>query len=120
MSDIHETGKTGEELAAAYLSEKGYEILETNWRFRRYELDIIARKEKTIIVAEVKTRKSLYGGMPEESVTRQKQKSMVRAANAYILLKEYDEEVRFDIISVILKGDEVILYQIEDAFYALM
>lgn len=117
MAEHNETGKTGEELAVKYLEEKGYEILETNWRFKNLEADIIAQKKNILVIAEVKTRRTNYFGEPEEFVDKKKQKNLVKAANAYIELKGIDIEVRFDIISVLMKGEQVFIHQIEDAFY---
>jgi len=119
MAEHNITGKKGEAMAAEFLEQKGYKILETNWRFMNLEADIIAEKSKTLVVAEVKTRKSSYFGEPESFVTKQKQKNLIRTANAYIERKELDLEVRFDIISVVL-NDNTSIKHIEDAFYPLL
>jgi len=117
MAEHNEFGKKGEEIARHYLVGKGYKIMETNWVSGKNEIDIIAREGKYIIVVEVKTRHSNYSGEPETAVTREKQKSLIRAANAYIRMMNIDLEVRFDIISIlIIKGKEQINH-IEDAFY---
>lgn len=117
MSNNLELGRKGEELAANHLSGKGYKILERNWRRGRNEIDIIARDGKYVVIVEVKTRESNTFGEPEMSVTREKQKALVRAANSYILYKDLHDEVRFDIVSIIIgKGKEAINH-IEDAFY---
>ena len=71
------------------------------------------------MVAEVKTRKSNFFGEPEEFVTRQKQKHLIKAANAYIEKNNLDLEVRFDIISIILSGNEQKIFHIEDAFHPI-
>lgn len=117
MAEHNELGKQGEELAAEYLAAKGYTILETNWRKARYEIDLIARNNQTIVVVEVKTRSGNYFGDPEIFVTRQKQKQIIKAANAYINQHNIDEEVRFDIISVIYTGKNPVVKHISDAFY---
>jgi putative endonuclease len=117
MAEHNEFGKKGEEIAIDFLKKKGYKILETNWVSGKNEIDIIAREGKYIIVVEVKARHSNFAGEPETAVTRDKQKSLIRAANAYIRKMNYDEEVRFDIISIlVVKGKEQINH-IEDAFY---
>ncbi len=120
MAEHNETGKTGEELAVKHLEENGYEILETNWRFKNLEADIIAQKKKILVVVEVKTRRTNYFGEPEEFVDKKKQQNLIRAANAYIELKEIDLEIRFDIVSVLMKGEQILIRQIEDAFYATL
>lgn len=119
MAEHNITGQKGEEMAARFLEEKGYTILETNWRFMHLEADIIAEISKTLVIAEVKTRKSNYFGEPESFVTKQKQKNLIKAANAYIERKQLDLEVRFDIVSVVL-NDNTSIKHIEDAFYPLL
>jgi putative endonuclease len=117
MAEHNELGKKGEEIAKEYLAGKGYKILETNWVSGKNEIDILAVDGKYLVVVEVKTRHSNYAGEPETAVTREKQKSLIRAANAYIRKMNIDLEVRFDIISIlVVKGKEQVNH-IEDAFY---
>lgn len=118
MAEHQETGLKGEQLAAEYLAQKGFTILETNWRVKNLEIDIIASLENTIIVAEVKTRRSNYFGEPETFVNKQKQKNLIKAANEYVLQNDLDVEVRFDIVSVIYNDVKSTINHIEDAFYA--
>ncbi|HRG38072.1 MAG TPA: YraN family protein [Bacteroidia bacterium] len=118
MAEHNECGTKGEKLATVYLKEKGYTILETNWRHRNLEADIIAVHSGVMIIAEVKTRSSNYFGDPETFVTKQKQSNLRKAANGYIQQKQLDLEVRFDIISVILDkiSDQATVNHIENAF----
>ena len=117
MAEHNEFGKKGEDIAVEYLQKKGYRILERNYVSGKNEIDIIAQEGKYIVVVEVKARHSNYAGEPETAVTRDKQKSLIRAANAYVRKMNYNEEVRFDIISImVVKGKEEINH-IEDAFY---
>lgn len=118
MAEHNELGTKGEELASVYLKKKGYTILETNWRHKNLEADIIAIHSGVMVVAEVKTRTTNFFGDPETFVTKQKQTNLRKAANAYIDQKELDLEVRFDIISVILdnSSDRTEINHIEDAF----
>lgn len=118
MSENIELGRKGEELAANHLAGKGYKILEKNWRRGRNEIDLIARDGKYIVIVEVKTRKTNIFSEPEMSVTREKQKTLIRAANAYILHKDIHDEVRFDIISIVTGKGKVEINHIEDAFYS--
>jgi putative endonuclease len=120
MAEHNETGTKGEKLAGTFLENKGYTVLETNWRFKNLEADIIATIGKTLVIAEVKTRKSNYFGEPETFVNKQKQKNLIKAANEYILRNELDLEVRFDIVSIILGSDQMKINHIEDAFYPLV
>jgi putative endonuclease len=119
MADNLEFGKKGEELAAAFLRKKGYEILETNWRYGKNEVDIIARDSagKCIVIVEVKSRRSTYGGEPETAVNREKQRALIRAANAYVNSKKIQEEIRFDIVSIVVKAGAEKIDHIVDAFY---
>ncbi len=117
MAEFHELGNKGEDMAAGYLRKNGYKILETNWRKGSLEVDIIAQKDDILVVAEVKTRSTNYFGEPEEFVTKAKQKNLIKAANFYIQLNNLDVETRFDIISVLIKGDQHKVHHIEDAFY---
>ncbi len=110
-------GKKGEEIAARYLAGKGYKILERNWRFGRDEIDIIAKDKETIVIIEVKTRSTDYFGRPEEAVTQRKQEFLIRAAEEYIIQKETDNELRFDIFTVIIEKQKQTIRHIEDAFY---
>ena len=120
MATHNETGTKGEQIAANYLEKKGYTIRETNWRFKNLEADIIASIKKTLVVAEVKTRKSNYFGEPETFVNKQKQKNLIQAANEYVVRNQLDMEVRFDIISIIINDKQLQVNHIEDAFFPLL
>ena len=117
MAEHNDTGNKGEELAVTYLTKKGYHIRETNWRFKNLEADIIATDKNTLIVIEVKTRKSNYFGEPESFVNKKKQRNLIRTAHEYIQRYNLNLEVRFDIISVILADNETKINHLEDAFY---
>jgi putative endonuclease len=109
-------GKTGEEIAAQYLQDQGYEILERNWNFGQKEVDIIAEDGERLIIAEVKTQKNKRFGPPEFRVNKTKQKHLIQAANAYIMRKRIDREARFDILAVIADGTKEEVHHIPDAF----
>jgi putative endonuclease len=121
MAEHNETGKKGEQLAAEFLENAGFKVLELNWAYQKYELDIIAQKEGTLIVAEVKTRSGNYYGEPEAWVTKAKQKNLIKGAEAYVLTNNLDLEVRFDVISIIMppRGEPKVQH-IEDAFYPIL
>ena len=116
MAEHNDFGKLGEELAVNYLIEKGYEILERNWRNIHKEIDIIARDGKDLVIVEVKTRQSDENGEPDLAVTRQKQTRLISAANAYLFQNSLDINTRFDIISIIMKDNSPVINHIEDAF----
>jgi putative endonuclease len=111
------TGKDGEETAKRFLLEKGHEILETNWRFKKYEVDIISKTGQTIVFVEVKTRKSDTFGEPETFVNRQKQNFLVAAAHQYITQNNIDLESRFDIIAILQLNNNQTVKHLEAAFY---
>ena len=116
MSEHFELGKKGEQIAVDYLIKKGYKILERNWRFQKAEIDIIATKQKKIISIEVKTRSSKYFGNPQDFVSSKKIKLMVFAMNEYVLMKNLEEEVRFDIVAVIKNRASYDIKHFKDAF----
>ena len=117
MAESHELGKSGEETAYNFLINKGFTILEKNWRHNKDEVDLIARQGDYLVIIEVKTRSTFYFGEPQIFVNKKKQGFMIRAANAYILKNDIHLETRFDIISIVQSGDRVSIKHIEDAFY---
>jgi putative endonuclease len=117
MSTSYDLGKTGEALAAGYLESHGFRILEKNFRAGKAEIDIIAMDKNILVIAEVKTRNTRYFGEPEQWVTPSKQKLLIRAANAYIKLKDFRGEVRFDVISIVAGEQGTGIRHIPDAFY---
>ncbi|PIF43824.1 putative endonuclease [Chryseobacterium sp. 52] len=120
MATHNDFGKTAEDLAAEYLQKNGYKIITRNFRFQKAEIDIIAEKEKLIIIVEVKARSTDTFMLPQEAVTRTKIKSIVSAANHYLEKFNRDNEVRFDIISVLPdEKKKLIIEHITDAFEAL-
>ncbi len=117
MAKHNELGKLGEELAVEYLQKNGYEILETNWTFQKAEIDIIAKKENTLAIVEVKTRSSLEFGLPQDFVKPKKIQLLVKAVNEYVVSKDMDIEVRFDIIAIHKEGKSFVIEHLIDAFY---
>ena len=120
MADNHELGKFGETKAVKYLQEKGYLIHAVNWRHANLEIDIIAEYKNILSIVEVKTRKSNYFGEPEEFVSKEKQKLLIKATNEYIKKNNLDIEVRFDIISIIYNSEKLKISHLEGAFYPIV
>lgn len=117
MSTHIETGKTGEDLAALYLENRGYHILERNWRSRRNEVDIIANKKEVLHFVEVKTRTSLDFALPESKVKRPKLQHLKEAAEVYLYLHPAWKWIQFDILSIIKRDNGTTSYfLIEDVF----
>ena len=120
MAEHNELGKKGERLAMEYLRRNGFRIRETNWRFGKNEIDIIAEDACCLVIVEVKTRESSFYGMPESFVNRTKQQFLIRGANAYIRGHNIISEARFDIISVIISNGKHRVNHIQDAFYPVI
>jgi putative endonuclease len=117
MAKHNELGELGEDLAVEELEKNGYEIVERNWRFKKAEIDIIARKNEVLAIVEVKTRSSNYFGDPQDFVNPKKIKMLVEAVNEYVVSKDLDVEVRFDIIAIIINQNKLTLEHLEDAFF---
>jgi putative endonuclease len=118
MAEHNSLGKRGETIAVSHLLANSYSILATNWRCGHMEIDIVSRLKDELIVVEVKTRMAGFLSAPEEAVNTRKQKSMIRAANAFIRKTGLNLDVRFDIITVVCSGQgEYLLSHIENAFY---
>lgn len=116
MAQHNDLGKEGEKLALQYLIDKGYTILEKNYRYLKAEIDIIAKKDTIVAAVEVKTRTSDYFGNPEEFVNTKKIKLLLSAMDNYMNEKDLDIEVRFDIIAILKKGSKTKIEHLEDAF----
>jgi putative endonuclease len=116
MNNYQDFGKLGEDLAVNYLINKGYQILERNWRSGHKEIDIIALDGDTLVAVEVKTRKSNTYGEPDIAVGAMKQQMLIWAADAYVRYKNLDVEVRFDIVSIVITDTGEHIEHIEDAF----
>ncbi|MFN1218324.1 YraN family protein [Chryseobacterium kwangjuense] len=120
MATHNDFGKIAEDLAAEFLLKNGYTILVRNFRFQKAEIDIIAEKDNLIIVVEVKARSTDTFMLPQEAVTKAKIKSIVSAANHFMEEFNKNQEVRFDIISVLPdEKNNLIIEHIENAFEAL-
>jgi putative endonuclease len=117
MMDHITLGKEGEAIAKKYLIRKGFKVLHTNWKHEDDEVDIIGMDGEELVFVEVKTRSTDYYGYPEEDVNKQKERYLIRAAEAYIEKHNLDVDSRFDIVSVILNHVKREIFHIEDAFY---
>ena len=120
MSEAKNTGDWGEEQAVNYLKNQNYIILETNWRFKKLEVDIIAQTGNYIVFVEVKTRGSDEFGEPETFVSLKKQRFIVEAANNYIISNNISLEARFDIVSILFNNKRFVINHLPDAFYPMV
>lgn len=116
MINKRTTGSRYEELAAAFLEQKGYRILKRNFYCRQGELDLIALDGACLVFAEVKYRSSEAAGHPAEAVNQKKQHRMVQAARYFMYRYGYPEDTpcRFDVITVL--GNRIEQYR--DAFWS--
>lgn len=118
MAAHNTLGKIGEEVAANYLEQHHYQILHRNWRKNHLELDIVASKDKELIIVEVKTRSNTQYKEPQDAVNWQKIRHIVIAADAYIKHFAIDAPIRFDIITIVGEKAPFHIEHIEDAFYS--
>lgn len=103
----HELGKRGEEAAACFLERREYEILDRNWKCIAGEADIVALQDDTLCFIEVKTRKDAQKGFPSEAVDTRKRSRYERIAACYLKDHDYaDVRVRFDIIAILVLGED--------------
>jgi putative endonuclease len=103
MADHHDFGKKGEELAAVWLTGKGY-VLHRNWRHGRHEVDIIALYKNSLHFIEVKARQSDQFGHPEESVSKKKLRSMMKTAAAFLYQFPGCKRVQYDVLSITVRS----------------
>ena len=112
------TGKAGEDIAAAYLINRGYVIKARNYKVRGGEIDIVAQKPDVLVFVEVKTARSNSFGAPELWVDERKQRRIGLAAERYLYDNEIEDiDCRFDIITVDLAAQPPHIHHIQDAFW---
>lgn len=117
METHNDFGKRGEKAAAAFLEQRGYTLLERNYRYLKAEVDLVARKGDVLAFVEVKSRKSDDYGPVAETVTAKKIKLMVMAADHYVVERDLDVEVRFDIVTVTENHGRLELEHLKSAFF---
>ena len=117
MAQHNDFGKISEDRAVAYLMARGYVIRDRNWRIGHKELDIVAQKNDTLAIVEVKARKSDRYGDAVDAVTDDKIYKIVQAAEAYVRYHRINLNVRFDIIAITGEPGRQTVEHIEDAFY---
>lgn len=123
MPSTNDIGDRGEALAAAHLEEEGFRVLERNYFFERNEVDLVCLDPDQggeIVFVEVKTRRGETYGVPEASVTDEKKESLVQVARAYLHERKLEgAPARFDVVGVLLAGDETSISHYQNAFWAL-
>ena len=118
-----DTGEHGEDVALRHLAERGWRLLDRNWRSKLGELDLVVSKGETLAFVEVKTRELGFadGFRPEDALTPGKLKKFERAARAWLVENEARAEglyPRLDVITVVGEGNGKVVEHLEDAFEA--
>ena len=94
-------GRTGERLAAEALISNGYSILERNFRCRLGEIDLVAEEEQDLVFVEVKARRGIASGLPEDALTIRKRRKLIEVASYYLDLHACsDRSWRIDVVAV--------------------
>ena len=115
---MNDLGKQAENAAAEYLQKKGYRICFRNYRFGRLEVDIVCEYKDQIIIIEVKALSSIHFKRPYESVSKIKQRKIIKVSD-YLLNQYYpNHDCRFDIVSIFLESKQYRIEHITDAFSA--
>lgn len=111
-------GERGEDAAVAFLERGGMTIVERNWRCKAGEIDIVALDGDTLVMCEVKTRRTAAKGTPEEAVTPSKQRRYAKLTAAYVQAAGIEPvEVRFDVITLlVIAEDRALLRHYRAAF----
>ena len=116
-----QSGRAGEDYAAAFLTRRGYRILERNFRNILGEVDIIADHKGTLCFIEVKTRFTDSFGSPLEAVTRSKQKKLARVAESYLKFKRMNgRKARFDVVAVALERENCMSIEVVPNAFEIM
>ena len=117
MAQHNQLGKKGEKLAVDFLLDKGYDIVERNYRYDKAEVDIIAQKGQTLAIVEVKTRSTSDFGDPQDFLKPKQIQRIVKAVDEYVLVNNLDVEIRFDIIAIVKENKGFSIEHLENAFY---
>jgi putative endonuclease len=110
-------GRRGELAAQEYLEKEGFTIRHTNWRCGHKELDIVAHKDNTLHIIEVKTRAAACIVAPQTSIDRQKQRNTIAAANIYAERMGINDRIQLDVIIVLMSGADCQITYIPNAYY---
>jgi putative endonuclease len=117
MQNTHSKGESGERVAEKFLTEKGFRLIERNYRYERGEIDLIFDDHGILVFIEVKTRSSDAYGEPEDSITPRKRKKIRKVAEAYLWKKNIkDTECRFDVGAIKRYGPKETINYYENAF----
>lgn len=111
-------GQYAEAIAADYLVQKGFKVLAKNFRYKRFEIDLIVEKDQLIVFVEVKARKNNLFGYPESFVNQKKIRFLRLAAAHYLRIKHNQQPIRFDIVAILGSTENVHeIVHLEDGCY---
>jgi len=118
-ADHLQLGREGEDAAARLLASRGFEVLERNWRCPQGEVDLVCRQGDTLVFVEVKTRGQGSLAAGTDAVHGRKRARLVRAAAKYLSAHGlWERPCRFDVVSVVRRGQALAVEHLEDAFQA--
>lgn len=112
-------GLLGEQRALDHLLQQGLQLRARNWRYRHWELDLVMEGPDFLRIVEVRMRTLPSRQLPIETITKKKQAHLIRAASAYVRRFGIQKEVVFDVVSVLVNGEEFIIEYFPEAFYPL-
>lgn len=113
-----ELGSWGEDEALNFLQRKGFQFIDRNIRFKKWEIDLVLTDGEELVIVEVKARCTALIGEPWRAVTRSKQRQIIKVADRYVQDNQIDRNVRFDIISIVHNQFQTSIEHIADAFSA--
>lgn len=116
MASHIDKGKNAEKLAATFFLERGYELLHQNWRYKHWEIDLIAVRNNRVHFIEVKYRTSNKSGYPEEAVHKAKIKYLMNAAEQFIYLHPSWKYIQFDVLAITGAEPPYDYFLIEDVY----
>jgi len=117
MQNTHSKGESGERVAEKFLTEKGFRLIERNYRYERGEIDLIFDDHGILVFVEVKTRRSETYGEPEDAITPRKRRQIRKVAEAYLWVKNIkDTECRFDVVAIKWESGKAKINYIPNAF----
>ncbi len=117
MGKHNEFGKEGEQIAVNFLIKKGYEIKYRNYRYLKAEIDVVAQKNNTLCIIEVRSRSPNFIENIAETITKKKIGLLVMGGDHYIIENDLDVEVRFDVITILKNKRIFEVEHLENAFY---
>jgi putative endonuclease len=113
-----ELGQWGENEALHFLQGKGFQLIDRNIRFKKWEVDLVLLDGDELVIVEVKARCTAQIGEPWRAVTKAKQRQIIKVADRYVQDNQIDRNVRFDIISIVHNQFQTSVEHIADAFSA--